>query len=174
MSEDYFGPIGEPEEGPELTFREKALRDQFVGEYLTDYSPLAAAIRIGYPKAYAKEMAARFMEEPYVLKKIREQESTSEDVSPDVMKKRIMAGLVREANDRGPGSSQAARVAALSKLAQMHGMDAPRRTEITGADGAPLGEGAFVVPGVITMEEWERAAEQQQAELVKPDAPSVH
>lgn len=174
MSDDYYETIGEPEQGPELTFREKALRDKFVGEYLIDYNPLAAAIRIGYPKGYAKEYAARFMEEPYVLNKIREQESTSEDVTTDVMKKRIMAGLVREANYNGPGSSQAARVAALSKLAQMHGMDAPRRTEITGADGAPLGEGAFVVPGVISVEDWERAAEEQQAALVQPDPPSVH
>lgn len=174
MSDDYFGPIDEPEEAPELTFREKALRDKFVAEYLTDYNQVAAAIRIGYPKSYAKEYAARFMEESYVLKKIREQESTSDEVTADVMKKRIMAGLVREANYNGPGSSQAARVAALSKLAQMHGMDAPSRTEITGADGAPLGEGAFVVPGVISMEDWEKAAEAQQAALVQPDSPSVH
>lgn len=172
MSDYFEESISDPEQGPELTFREKALRDKFVNEYLVDYDALAATMRIGYPKSYAKEYAVRFMEEPYVLKRIQEKESAGEDeVSLDVMKKRIMAGLIREANYKGPGSSQAARVAALSKLAQMHGMDGrvPDNPE-----NDALGEGAFVVPGVVTMEEWEKAAEAQQAALVQPDSPSVH
>lgn len=173
MSE-YFEEINEPDEGPELTFREKALRDKFVAQYLEDYNPIAAAMRVGYPKGYAKEIAARFMEEPYVVRKIQEVEKTPAEEDPEIVKKRIHASLMREAHYHGAGSSQAARVAALSKLAQMHGMDAPRRTEITGADGAPLGEGVFAIPGIISVEDWEKLAEAQQAELIKPESPSVH
>lgn len=173
MSEG-FEEITEPEDGPELTFREKALRDKFVKEYLQDYDQVAAAMRIGYPKSYAREFAARFMEEPYVAKKIKELEQavTEEDIESE--RRRIKAGLVREANYFGPGASQAARVAALSKLAQMAGMDAPTRvqSELTGANGEPLGAGTFVVPGMMTIEEWEKAAADQQAQLTAPDVPT--
>lgn len=159
---------------PELTASERELRDRFVTEYLTDYDQYKAAIRIGYAPAYAKDFSARFMTEPYVLNKIRAAEGGDvEDTDPDVQKKMIVAGLWREARNMGAGSSQAARVAALSKLSAFYGMDAPKttKTEVTGADGLPLGSGVFVVPGMVTAEEWAKQAEAQQADLVKPSAP---
>lgn len=170
---DYQAPIEAPDDEPELSLREIQLRDKFVKEYLQDYNPLAAAIRIGYPKGYAREMAVRLMEEPYVVRKIQQLEQTPEEEDPIVIKKRIHASLMREAHYHGPGASQAARVAALAKLAQMHGMDAPTRTqtELTGADGQPLLSGTFVVPGVMTTEDWEKAAEEQQQKLTAPDSP---
>jgi len=39
------------------------------------------------------------------------------------------------------------------------------KTELTGKDGTPLVGGAFVLPGVLTPEEWERAAKAQQGAL---------
>jgi phage terminase small subunit len=39
------------------------------------------------------------------------------------------------------------------------------KTELTGKDGTPLVGGAFVLPGVLTPEEWERAAKVQQGAL---------
>lgn len=159
---------------PELTQAEMDLRDRFVKEYLTDYDAYKAAIRIGYAPAYAKDFAKRFMEEPYVLGKIRDAEGgDTGDVDPEVQKKMVLAGLWREAKNYGPGSSQAARVAALSKISAFFGMDAPKtsKTELTGADGQPLGSGVFVVPGMVTAEEWAAQAEKQQADLVKPSSP---
>jgi len=169
MSEQQTDNIDEPEVGADLSFRERALRDLFVNEYLVDYNEYAAAIRIGYSQAYAKEYSVRFMNEPYVLQQIRLKENApTPDDSVEDMKKRVMTGLIREANYRGPGCSQSARVAALSKLAAIHGMDAPIRskTEITGADGQPLNGGVFVIPGVMTVEQWEAAAAEQQTALV--------
>jgi hypothetical protein len=159
---------------PELTQAERELRDRFVTEYLTDYDQYKAAIRIGYAPAYAKEFSGRFMLEPYVLTRIREAEGgATDDLNVDTQKKMIVAALWKEARNMGMGSSQAARVAALSKLSAFYGMDAPKtsKTELTGADGLPLGSGVFVVPGMVTAEEWAKQAEQQQAELVKPTAP---
>lgn len=150
------------------------LRDRFVKEYLTDYDAYKAAIRIGYAPAYAKDFSQRFMLEPYVLSKIADAEGgSSDDLDVEVQKKMIVAALWREAKNMGMGSSQAARVAALSKLSAFYGMDAPKtsKTELTGADGQPLGSGVFVVPGMVTAEDWAKQAEAQQAELVRPTAP---
>lgn len=159
---------------PALTKAEMELRDRFVAEYLADYDAYKAAIRIGYAPAYAKDFCVRFMQEPYVLGKIRLAEGGSQDdLDVETQKKMIVAALWREAKNMGAGSSQAARVAALAKLSAFYGMDAPKtsKTELTGADGLPLGAGVFVVPGMVTAEEWAKQAEAQQEELVRPTAP---
>jgi hypothetical protein len=160
---------------PELTKAERELRDRFVAEYLADYDAYKAAIRIGYAPAYAKDFCQRFMQEPYVLGKIRDAEGGHvDDADPEVQKRMVLAGLWREARNFGAGSSQAARVAALSKISAFFGMDAPKtsKTELTGADGMPLGSGVFVVPGMVTADEWAKQAEAQQEELVRPTTPA--
>lgn len=169
------GTIEEPDYTVQLGSAARALRDRFVTEYLTDYDQYAAALRVGYRADIATEYGKKLMTCPYVLQQIRLRQMTAED-NPEDMKKVIMAGLVREANYRGAGASQSARVAALSKLASIHGMDAPIRskTELTGPDGQPLsGGGIFVVPGIMTTEAWEAAAEKQQADLVAGSTASV-
>lgn len=155
--------------GAHLTFREKQVRDHFVNEYMTDYNAKTAAIRVGYGNSIAGEMSLRFMQCPYVQRQIKNKETANEEVDDAaIARKRIIAGLTREANYNGPGSSPSARVAALSKLSAIYGLDAPKvtKTELTGADGQPLGAGMFVVPGICSVEDWEKAAEAQQAALV--------
>ena len=151
-----------------LSIAARNLRDRFVKEYLVDYDALSAAGRVGYSRQFAKEYSFRFMAEPYVLQKIKNAESSTEEDNEDAMKKRILMGLIREANYRGPGCSQSARVAALSKLASIAGMDSPSKSkiEMTGPDGQPLNGGMFVVPGIMTVEDWEKQAAAQQAALV--------
>lgn len=41
------------------------------------------------------------------------------------------------------------------------------RSELTGKDGSPLIGGAFILPGVLTPDEWEKAAKDQQEELTR-------
>lgn len=111
---------------PELSPDEKRVRDLFVREYMVDFDPFLAALRMGFHKTFAAEYAGRFMGESYVQRKIKEaQQAGNPDDETTVVsnKQRIIAMLFREANNRGPGSSQAGRVAALSKLAQIHGLD---------------------------------------------------
>jgi hypothetical protein len=162
-------PIQEPEEEERsYSERELKLRDKFVKEYLKDYDALGAAMRVGYSRSIAKEYAVRFMDEPYVIRKIESQKTTPfDEMNEDQMHKMIKAGLYREANDRGMGSTQPARVAAWAHLARLSGMEPATRVknEITGADGAPLA-GTFVLPGLMTPEQWEQAAAQQQEDLV--------
>lgn len=162
-------PIQDPdEEERSYSDRELKLRDRFVREYLKDYDALGAAKRVGYTGMVAKEYAVRFMDEPYVIRKIDALKATPfDEMNEELMHKTIKAGLYREANDRGMGSTQPARVAAWAHLARLSGMEPATKVknEITGADGAPLA-GAFVLPGIMTPEQWEAAAAKQQEDLV--------
>jgi len=103
--------------------------NDFVDEYLTDYDAFSAAIRLGYQEAFAQQYAKKFLTEPYTLKLIKEKEAEfgikTED---DQHRKKIIAGLYREAHSRF--NSGSARVAALTQLAKIIGIEAPVKTEM--------------------------------------------
>lgn len=144
----------------------KALRDKFVKEYFVDFDSTAAAGRIGYPAAIQKEYGNRLMQEPYVLQQISIKQKEIENGSLEEMRQFVILSLRREASLTGPGTSQSARVAALDKLASIYGLHAPTKSQqqMLGPDGKPL-EGVFVVPGIMSDEQWEAAAAKQQETL---------
>lgn len=112
-----------------LTKQERSLRQRFVEEYLADYDAFAAAIRIGYQEAFAQQYAKQFLTEPYTLKLIKEKEAEFGILTEeDQHRKKIVAGLYREAHSRF--NSGAARVAALTQLAKIIGIEAPVKTEL--------------------------------------------
>lgn len=111
-----------------LTKQEKALRQRFVAEYLADYDAIGAAIRLGYQEAFAQQYAKQFLTEPYTLKLIKEKEAEFGILTEeDQHRKKIVAGLYREAHSRF--NSGSARVAALTQLAKIIGIEAPVKTE---------------------------------------------
>lgn len=115
---------------PELTESEKQIRNAFVREYLEDYDHIAAAIRIGFMKSFAEDYAHKFMAEPYVQNRIKELElDAGIETDADRTKRQILAGLKREANYRGEGSSHGARVTALTNLAKLYGMEPATKTQ---------------------------------------------
>lgn len=151
---------------PKLSKEEVALRDLFVFEYLKDWDAIAASIRCGFNGTFAKEYAQRFMDETYVRVRIKQGEMalSGEGRKPEQARKRIiMAGLMREAHQWG--GSQAARVSALTALAKVHGMDAPRVGARAGTNKA--GQGVMMVPGIAKAEEWEAVAVPSQRKLVE-------
>lgn len=115
-----------------LSQREKELRDKFVNQYLVDYDYTAAAVRIGFLGIVAVEYGSRFRYDPYVQRAIARSTGSQYD-DPESVKKlhrqRVLNGLMKESNYRGMGSSHGARVSALSKLATIHGLEAPTKTE---------------------------------------------
>ena len=111
-----------------LTKQEKALRQRFVAEYLADYDSVGAAIRLGYQEAFAQQYAKQFLTEPYTLKLIREKEAEFGILTEeDQHRKKIVSGLYREAHSRF--NSGSARVAALTQLAKIIGIEAPVKTQ---------------------------------------------
>jgi hypothetical protein len=148
---------------PVMTEREKALRDMFVAEYLVDYSQTNAAMRCGFPRDFAVEWGSRLMDEPYVQQKLKSLEMTPGDpvAEAEYNRQRIKQQLMREAHYRGPGSSHAARVAALARLAAIYDLEAPKKTKI---DFEHRG-GVMRAPGVANLEDWEAAAVASQEAL---------
>lgn len=145
--------------------REKEIRVRFVEEYLQDRDALKAAIRCGFASGLAKEFSVKFMEEPFVQRLIN---AAQRDFDPnklpdnDQIKTTIITSLLHEATYRGPGSSQAARVAALAKLASLHGMDAPTKSEVKVEHRG----GVMIAPMPIPAMDWEKQALTSQAQLV--------
>jgi hypothetical protein len=151
---------------PELQPREKALRDTFVVEYLKDYNAFAACLRCGFMRSFAEEYAVKFMEEPYVRQQLDIVSNLSGGDSEESVaytKQRIINGLMREAHYHGEGSSAGARVAALGKLAQIHGMVEKVGKKETGQK--TLG-GVMRVPEISDVTQWEEVATGSQERLV--------
>lgn len=112
-----------------LTKQERTLRQRFVEEYLADYDAIAAAIRLGYQEAFAQQYAKQFLSEPYTLRLIKEKEAEFGILTEeDQHRRKIVAGLYREAYNRFNTGS--ARVAALTQLAKIVGIEAPVKTEL--------------------------------------------
>lgn len=53
-----------------LSDREQAVRDYFVNEYMRDFDPYRACIRMGFLANFAIDMSKQFMADGYVLRKI--------------------------------------------------------------------------------------------------------
>lgn len=166
MTEETNGFWTVEAQAQELSDKEKQLRDKFVTEYLLDFDQTAAAIRIGFSASFAQTYAERFMTEPYVRKKIADMQAAlaeDEKAEAEQDKRRIRAALLREAHYRGPGSSHAARVSALAKLASIRDMDAPTKVNVN----ANLRGGVMMVPGIAKLEDWEQSAQESQGNLQK-------
>ena len=107
---------------PELSEQEKALRDLFVQEYIKDFDPFQACLRVGFQAAFAVEYAKRFMSEAYVQRKIADlQRSTPENEDAQAKQdKALVLSVLRQAAQNGPYAS---RVQAAAKLATILGLD---------------------------------------------------
>ena len=162
-AEDFNDPE-EFRDQQELTAHEQALRDLFVAEYMNDFDQVAAAQRCGFQYQFAVEFATRFMREPYVLRKIQQIRMTTYPAkeTADYEKNRIKAALLFEAHNRGPGSSHAARVAALTRLAAIYGLEAPKKVDQTVTHRG----GVMAVPGIAALDDWEKQASASQDQLV--------
>lgn len=161
----------------QYTEREKDLRRRFVEQYLIDYDAPDACRRIGFTGSLALEYARKFMDETFVKQLITERESRPMDVDAsaeddaDVMRRRIITSLLRESKTVGPGSSHAARVAALNKLASLYGLTDQRKPL---EDGAVRGGVMRVPEPPASLNTWEELAAQQQASLMQDAAPKLH
>lgn len=113
---------------PELSEQEKALRDLFVREYVKDFDPFQACLRVGFQAAFAVEYAKRFMSEAYVQRKIADlQRATPENEDAQAKQdKALVLSVLRQAAQNGPYAS---RVQAAAKLATIYGLDRPEGGE---------------------------------------------
>jgi hypothetical protein len=153
----------------QMTAREQALRDSFVAEYLIDYSATRACMRLGFPKEFAEEWAQKLMAEPYVQKKLAAmslQKPADEKQEAEFERARVKNRLMYEAHYYGPGSSQAARVAALAQLTKIFGLEAAKKVDVNVKDRG----GVMRAPGIADLNDWEQAASSSQDSLMRDAA----
>jgi phage terminase small subunit len=146
-----------------LTPRMKAMRDRFIAEFLVDWSGPNAYIRAGGPASTAAKMASEYLREPYVTKKIYEVLESMEEAEI-ISRKKVLAGLIREAHYQGIGASHGARVSAWSKLANILGMEQVN-VRVEGNVDHNVRGGVMVVPVVPGTDAWEQLASNTQKQL---------
>lgn len=135
--------------------------DRFVEQFLRDYDAVEACRRMGYGPEHARQFAISFMDTPYVASRIRDVEEAEKDEEDEaeMLRRRVKAGLMREANNFGEGSSQSARVAALTALGKIAGME-KNTVEHTHKGGV-----MFAPATATDIDAWEQSAMGNQQEL---------
>ncbi len=103
-----------------LTAQETLLRDHFVSEYLKDFNPYQAAIRIGFQATFAVEWGRRLFECGYVQRKIQHL-TRSNKIADEEARALIENELLRIAQC----GSDSARVAAMREYNAMKGWSKP-------------------------------------------------
>lgn len=108
---------------PALSPTERELRDRFVEQYLIDYSPYGACLRVGFVKSVAIQYSAELMDDPYVARQIAIRER-AKAANPEVEKleraRMVEALLIKEATNTSGEAKHSARVTALGLLAKMY------------------------------------------------------
>lgn len=107
---------------PAPTEQERAVLDRFIDEYMKDYNPVEACMRVGFQLAFAVEYAKIFMTKAYVQRRIAERKSEPiSDAEPDkqVVKARIVSTLMECLQNGHPQT----RVAASKVLCSIYGYD---------------------------------------------------
>lgn len=128
-------------------------------------NPLQAAIDVGVPADTAKEFLAIASTHPEVLRIVAEDEIAGADIdfsNAEQVKKYILAQLMKEANYRGPGANAAARISALKELANLTGIEPPKKIDVNN-----VGQGGMMMVPLMDASLWETSAEAMQAELKK-------
>ena len=160
-SDSYQGVFFDQGMVPAPNESQRIMLDRFVEQYLRDYDAVEACRRLGYGGDHALAFAKQFMTYPYVANRIRDVEEAEKDEEDEaeIMRRRVKAGLMREANNYGEGSSQSARVAALFALGKIAGME-KNTVEHTHKGGV-----MFAPATATDVDAWESSAMSNQKEL---------
>lgn len=157
-----------PEQEDEYICAADRLRyNAFVTEYMIDFNPKLACIRMGYMDEEADQASKAFWNRPYVQQEIARRCMTpktpdEKKVTATIDEERIKAALMREAHNYGPGSSHAARVNALSRLCSIYGLDAPKTIN----SNVNHTGNVLMVPEMADLDSWEKKALESQTSLV--------
>lgn len=146
---------------------ERVLRTTFVKEYLYDFDPLLAAIRVGFLNVRhpserlspAMHAARALMAEPVVQRLIKE--CMLEVIRQDDSENLVITGLIREATNHGITGNAAARNGAFKMLADMIEKAKGDR------EGGEKIKGNVMLAPVeqVSHDDWEKKAMQSQKDL---------
>ena len=160
MGEIHFW---EPHElNSDLSRDEMALRIQFVKEYVKDFNAYQACVRLGLLPEFAKAWSKKFMDEPYVQRKISEHcqyGTMADDKAQKTIDENMTLNTIRDLMCNG---GDAARAAAAKMMMSIRGMDSAAKADVT-INGRG---GVMVVPTISSVDDWEKVAQEQQERLM--------
>lgn len=138
---------------------------RYAHRYIMVGNPAQAALDVGVPKDSVKEFLNIAASHPEVLGLIAEADAEVPDfTNPEAMKRYILKQLLKEANFKGAGAQAAARIAALKAIAELTGIEPPKKIDVNN-----LGQGGMMMVPVMDATLWEQSAESMQQQL-KQDA----
>ena len=146
-----------------LTTAEKAFRRRFVLRYLKMGNATDAywGLKPHLKRSAASTQASEMMREDYTSEIFEEELKRLEETERDDRAK-IKFLLFREANHYGGDATHGGRVAALGRLAKIHGMEIEKeRNPKNPVDHS----GVMLVPFAASLEEWQQLAAGQQKAL---------
>lgn len=136
---------------------------KYAERYLLIGNTRQAALDVGVPADSVNEFIQNTTKHPEVLRILAEAELEMPNFEDQTsVKKYILKQLMKEANFKGAGAQQSARIAALKAIAELTGIEPPKKVEVnSGMQG-----GMMMVP-LMDAAMWETSAEKMQDELKK-------
>lgn len=134
---------------------------KYAQRYLLIGNTRQAALDVGVPADSVNEFIQNTTKHPEVLRILAEAELEMPNFDDaDSVKKYILKQLMKEANFRGVGAQQSARITALKAIAELTGIEPAKKIDVN----AGLPGGMIMVP-VMDAAQWESSAEAMQEEL---------
>lgn len=139
--------------------------DEIYAKYAYRYLEIGnmqqAALDVGVPHDSVNEFLRNTKDHPDVIGILAEDELALPDfTNPDSVRAFILKRLWREANFKGAGSQQAARISALKTIGEIVGIEAAKKLNINaGSQG-----GVMMIP-MMDAALWEESAEKMQRDL---------
>ena len=162
-----------PTDDPILWDKEECTRAEmlsmmFSAEYVFDWDPRRALVRMGVPQEQVKALAKQYMTFPLVQRFIKVRTKSfkrKQAVTVDT----ALALVHRDASDFSIMSNPLARVKAQATLVKVLGMEPEGSGGKNGGGGTNVTQngGVMVVPGLLDGKTWEELAADSQENLMK-------
>ena len=119
-----------------------------------------AAIAVGVHVDTVDDFISKAREHPEVLRILVEDKMARPDFNDkDSVKEYVFKNLWKEATFKGIGSNHSARITALTKIADLAGIEAPQQMDANAING-----GVMAIP-VISAADWDKSCEEMQVAL---------
>ena len=143
---------------------EKETMRRFCEEWIHDRDDMNAAIRIGITNLYAKSVAMDFLSTAYCQNYIKELTTKTDSIVSDdeLLRQELIRNLLSILKKDGADVSQAARIAAAKQISDLMGLS--KKVEV---DTATQISNVMICPAPLSIDDWSKNAQAQQAELYK-------
>ena len=136
---------------------------KYAERYILIGNPKQAALDVGVPPDSVNEFLQNTKSHPEVLMLIAQAETEMPDFEDaNSVKKWILKALMKEANFRGLGAQQSARITALKAIAELTGIEPAKKIDVN----AGIPGGMLLLP-VMDAAAWETSAATMQEDLKK-------